>query len=59
VRLDAGWRVRVRLALTHRGLRTLERAKRLQLVVRFVVAGPAGARQVERRTVTMRARGGT
>jgi hypothetical protein len=59
VRLDAGWRVRVRLALTHRGLRTLVRAKRLQLVVRFVVAGPAGARQVERRTVTMRARGGT
>jgi hypothetical protein len=55
-RLAAGWRLRVRLALTHRGLRTLARARRLPVTVRFVVADGAGAGQVVRRTLTMRAR---
>jgi hypothetical protein len=55
-RLAAGWRLRVRLALTRRGLRTLARAGRLPVTVRFGVADAAGTRQVVRRTAVIRSR---
>jgi hypothetical protein len=55
-KLPARWRLRVRLALSRRGLRTLARARRLPVTVRFAVADATGARQVVRRTVSMRAR---
>jgi hypothetical protein len=55
-RLPARWRLRVRLALTRRGMRTLARALRLPVTVRFVVADGAGTRQVVRRTMSLRAR---
>ena len=55
-RLAAGWRLRLRLALTRRGLRTLARAEQLPVTVEFVITSAAGARQVVRRTVHMRAR---
>jgi hypothetical protein len=56
-RLGAEWNVRLRLALTRSGLRTLAHAKRLRVTVRFVVADAAGARQVVQAPVEMRARG--
>jgi hypothetical protein len=55
-RLARGWSLRLRLALTRRGLRTLAHAKRLRVTVRFVVADAAGTREVVRRTLDMRAR---
>jgi hypothetical protein len=55
-RLAASWRLRVRLALTRRGLRILARAKRLEVMVRFVVSDRAGADQFVRRTITLLAR---
>jgi hypothetical protein len=55
-RLAAHWRLRVRLALTRRGLSRLARARRLRVTVRFVIADAAGGRLVVRRTLTMHAR---
>jgi hypothetical protein len=55
-RLAARWRLRLRLALTRRGLRTLARAKQLPVTVEFVITSSTGARQVVRRTVNLRAR---
>jgi hypothetical protein len=55
-RLAARWRLRLRLALTRRGLRTLARAQQLPVTVEFVIASSTGARQVVRRTVKLRAR---
>jgi hypothetical protein len=55
-RLAARWRLRVRLTLTRQGLRTLARAKRLDVTVRFVVADRTGAQQLVGKTVTLRAR---
>jgi hypothetical protein len=57
--LAPGWRLRLRLALTPRGLRALARAKRLRVTVGFVVTDGAGARQVVRRPLNMRARVGS
>ncbi|HTE61441.1 MAG TPA: hypothetical protein VK631_13905, partial [Solirubrobacteraceae bacterium] len=58
-RLAARWRLRLRLAFTRRGLRTLARAERLPVTVRFVVTDGAGARQVVRRQLVVRARAGS
>jgi hypothetical protein len=58
-RLAPEWRLRLRLALTRRGLRTLARAERLPVTVRFVVADASGARQVVGRTLDLRARTGS
>jgi hypothetical protein len=58
-RLAAGWRLQLRLALTRRGLRTLARAKRLHVTVRFVVTDAGGARQVVRRALNLRGRVGS
>jgi hypothetical protein len=58
-RLAPGWSLRLRLALTRRGLRTLGHAKRLRVTVRFVVTDAAGTREVVRRTLDMRARDGS
>jgi hypothetical protein len=55
-RLAAGWQLRLRLALTRRGLRTLARAKQLPVTVEWVITSAAGARQVVRTIVNMRAR---
>lgn len=55
VRLSMGSRLRLRLALSSRGLRTLGRERRLPVTVRFVVTDRAGARQVVRRALTLRA----
>jgi hypothetical protein len=55
-RLAARWRLRLRLALTRRGLRTLARAEQLPVTVKFVITSAAGTRQVVRTSVNMRAR---
>jgi hypothetical protein len=55
-RLAARWRLRLRLALTRRGLRTLARAQQLPVTVEFVITSSAGARQVVRTTVNLQAR---
>jgi hypothetical protein len=57
-KLAAGWSLRVRLALARQGVTRLARAKQLPVTVKFVVTG-AGARQVVRTTVNLRARAGS
>jgi hypothetical protein len=55
-RLAGGDALRVRLALTRAGRRTLRRQRRLAVKVRFEVTAP-GARQVVEKALTLRARG--
>ncbi|HEY6762047.1 MAG TPA: hypothetical protein VI318_21280 [Baekduia sp.] len=55
-KVAAGWGVGIRLALSHRGLRTLTHAHALHITIRFGLTDTTGRRQIALRPLTLRAR---